>query len=103
MGLDQYHVLGEIYAKAQARNVEKCMIIEDGGCQGGRNCKLGPCVGILHDDYDGNIGLEGMNGSELTERVIATQDDVDRLWDSVEKAICVMAEESKNEQDAPPL
>jgi hypothetical protein len=34
---------------------------------------------------------------------IATQDDVDRLWDSVEKAICVMAEESKNEQDAPPL
>jgi hypothetical protein len=40
-GLDQYHVLGEIYALAQAAKVEKCMIVEDGGCQGGRNCKLG--------------------------------------------------------------
>lgn len=40
-GLDQYHVLGEIYALAQSAGVEKCMIIEDGGCQGGKNCKLG--------------------------------------------------------------
>ncbi len=40
-GLDQYHVLGEIYARAQSVNLEKCMIIEDGGCQGGRNCKMG--------------------------------------------------------------
>jgi hypothetical protein len=40
-GLDQYHVLGEIYALAQAAKVERCMIVEDGGCQGGRNCKMG--------------------------------------------------------------
>ncbi len=40
-GLDQYHVLGEIYARAQSANLEKCMIIEDGGCQGGKNCKMG--------------------------------------------------------------
>jgi hypothetical protein len=43
-GLDQYNVLGEIYALAQAANVEKCMIIEDGGCQGGRNCKMGAYI-----------------------------------------------------------
>ena len=43
-GLDQYNVLGEIYALAQAANVEKCMIIEDGGCQGGKNCKMGAYI-----------------------------------------------------------
>ena len=69
MNLDEYHVLGEIYAYAQSANVEKCMVIEDGGCQGGKNCKLGPCVSIMHEDYDGNIGLEGMNANELQERV----------------------------------
>lgn len=43
-GLDQYNVLGGIYALAQSANVEKCMIIEDGGCQGGKNCKMGAYV-----------------------------------------------------------
>jgi hypothetical protein len=69
LGLDQYHVLGEIYARAQDRNVEECMIIEDGGCQGGKNCKMGPCVGVLHEEFDGNVALEGMNGNEFRERV----------------------------------
>jgi NADH:ubiquinone oxidoreductase subunit E len=69
LGLDQYHILGEIYARAQARNVQNCMIIEDGTCQGGKNCKLGPCVAILHDDFDGNVALEGMSGNEFKERV----------------------------------
>ena len=69
MNLDEYHVLGEIYACAQSANVEKCMVIEDGGCQGGKNCKLGPCVSVQHEDYDGNIGLEGMYAQELQERV----------------------------------
>ncbi len=44
-GLDQYHVLGEIYARAQSVNLEKCMIIEDGSCQGGKNCKMGEFLG----------------------------------------------------------
>ncbi len=47
-GLDQYHVLGEIYARAQSANLEKCMIIEDGGCQGGKNCKMGEFLGDLY-------------------------------------------------------
>ena len=69
VGLDQYHVLGELYAQAQAVNLEQVMIIEDGGCQGGKNCKMGPCVAILHDEFDGNVALEGMNSNEFTERV----------------------------------
>ena len=68
-GLDQYHILGEIYAKAQERNVQECMIIEDGKCQGGKNCKMGPCVAVLHNDFDGNVALEGMTSNEFTEKV----------------------------------
>ncbi len=49
-GLDQYHVLGEIYAQAQSANLEKCMIIEDGGCQGGKNCMMGELHGAMMDD-----------------------------------------------------
>jgi hypothetical protein len=69
MGLDQYHILGEIYARAEERNVHKCMIIEDGACLGGKNCKLGPCVAIKHDDFDGNVALDGMSSNEFRERV----------------------------------
>lgn len=69
LGLDKYHTLGEIYAKAQEGNIETSMIIEDGGCQGGKNCKLGPCVAILHEDFDGNVALDGMGSAEFRERV----------------------------------
>ncbi|KAL7445179.1 hypothetical protein ACHAXH_009741 [Discostella pseudostelligera] len=95
-GLDQYHVLGEIYALAQAAKVERCMIVEDGGCQGGRNCKMGPCVAILHEDFDGNVALDGMNSKEFQDRVfhnILTDDDIGRVWASMENAIKVMEEE----------
>ncbi|KAL7544088.1 hypothetical protein ACHAXR_013538 [Thalassiosira sp. AJA248-18] len=99
-GLDQYHVLGEVYAQAQAANMEKCMIIEDGGCQGGKNCKMGPCVAILHEDFDGNVALEGMNSNEFRERVfhnVVTNDDAARIWDCMENAISLMAEEEEDE------
>lgn len=101
-GLDQYNVLGEIYALAQAANVEKCMMIEDGGCQGGKNCKMGPCVAILHEDFDGNVALDGMNSKEFQERVfhnILTDDDIGRVWGCVENAIILMEEEC-NTNDA---
>ena len=69
VGLDQYHVLGEIYAYAQSANLETCMVIEDGGCNGGKNCQMGPCVSIQHEDFVGNVALEGMNSNEFRERV----------------------------------
>ena len=62
-------MLGEIYAKAQSANVESSMTIEDGGCQGGKNCRLGPCVAVLHEDFVGNVALEGMDSNEFRERV----------------------------------
>ena len=51
-GLDQYHVLGEIYAQAQSANLEKCMIIEDSGCQGGKNCKMGELHGAKDVSFE---------------------------------------------------
>jgi hypothetical protein len=29
----------------------------------------GPCVAVLHDDFDGNVALDGMNSKEFQERV----------------------------------
>lgn len=89
-------MLGEIYAQAQAANMEKYIIIEDGGCQGGKNCKMGPCVAILHDDFDGNVALEGMNSNEFLEHVfhsVLTDDDAARVWSCMENAITSMADE----------
>lgn len=94
--MDQYHVLGEIYACAQQANVEQCVIIEDGACQGGKNCKMGPCVAVSHEDFMGNVALEGMNGGEMQESVfhdVVTADDAARVWSCMENAITLMAEE----------
>ncbi|KAL3766692.1 hypothetical protein ACHAW5_006950 [Stephanodiscus triporus] len=102
VGLDRFHVLGEIYAQAQSANLEKRMTIEDGGCQGGRNCKMGPCVAILHEDFEGNVALEGMNSNEFLERVfhnVLTNDDAGRVWGCIENAISLMAEEFNTNGD----
>ena len=72
------------------------MIIEDGGCRGGKNCGLGPCVAVLHEDFDGSVALEGMAQFEINERVfhgVSTQNDVDRVWSCLANAINLMADE----------
>ena len=97
LGLDRYQVLGDLYEKARIDNVEEDLIIEDGGCRGGKNCKLGPCVAIFHEDFDGSVALEGMGQSEFNERVfhgVSRQDDVDRVWGCVANAIDIMADEA---------
>ena len=96
LGLDQYQILGDLYEKARIDNVEEDLIIEDGGCRGGKNCKLGPCVAIFHEDFDGSVALEGMGQTEFNERVfhgVSRQDDVDRVWGCVANAIDIMADE----------
>lgn len=101
-GLDQYHVLGELYAQAQSANMEKCVIVEDGGCQGGRNCKMGPCVAIQHEEFMGNVGLEGMNSNEFQESVfhdVVTGEDAGRVWSCMENAISLMTEEARIENE----
>lgn len=95
-GLDRYHVLGEIYALAQEANVNECVIIEDGACLGGKNCKLGPCVAISHEDFVGNVALEGMNSGEMQARVfhgVSSTGQTQRVWSCMENAINLMAEE----------
>jgi hypothetical protein len=97
LGLDQYHLLGELYEKARIANIEKDMIVEDGGCRGGVNCKMGPCVAVFHEDFVGSVALEGMAQSEFNERVfhgVSTQDDVERVWSCVTNAINLMADEA---------
>ena len=97
LGLDQYHILGEIYEKARLANIEKDMIVEDGGCRGGKNCRLGPCVAVMHEDFVGSVALEGMVQSEFNERVfhgVATQDDVERVWSCITNAIELMTDEA---------
>jgi hypothetical protein len=32
----------------------------------------GPCVAILHEDFDGNVALDGMNSKEFQDRVYVT-------------------------------
>mmetsp|Transcript_22893 Transcript_22893/g.39169 ORF Transcript_22893/g.39169 Transcript_22893/m.39169 type:complete len:184 (-) Transcript_22893:370-921(-) len=103
-GLDQYHALGEVYAMAQSANMEKCVIIEDGACQGGKNCKMGPCVAIQHEDFVGNVALEGMNSNEFNERVfhnVLTEHDAQRVWSCMENAITLMSEEGENDESEP--
>ena len=95
---DEFFTLGEVYAQAQHAKLERCLVIEDSGCQG--NCRAGPCVSILHEDYDGNIGLEGMNTNEQFQRVfmnVVTSEDAGRVWSCVENAITQMTEEANNE------
>lgn len=97
LGLDKYQVLGDLYEKARLEDVETDLIIEDGGCRGGKNCGMGPCVAVLHEDFDGSVALEGMAQSEFNERVfhgVSTQDDVDRVWSCIANAINLMADEA---------
>lgn len=73
--------------------------VEECSCLG--NCKRGPNVAIQHEDFLGRVGLEGMTDVEFqsnTFQRVVTQDDVDRVWGSVENAIRIfMAEEEEEE------
>ena len=33
----------------------------------------GPCVAVLHDDFDGNVALDGMTSKEFQERVYVSK------------------------------
>ncbi len=87
---------------------------------------VGPCVAILHEDFDGNVALDGMNSKEFQERVyvtkilslhycnashlsvfycmfsfhkVFTDEDIGRVWGCVENAIKLMEDEC-NTNDA---
>jgi len=104
-GLDDYALFSGLYVrKEEASNGDgscQSVKVEEASCMG--RCQFAPCVAIEHDDYEGYIGLEeGMVGTELQYRVfenIVTEDDLDRVWGSVENAIRVMGEEEDFDDD----
>jgi (2Fe-2S) ferredoxin len=104
-GLDDYALFSGLYVrKEEASNGDgscQSVKVEEASCMG--RCQFAPCVAIEHEDYEGYIGLEeGMVGTELQYRVfenIVTEDDLDRVWDSVENAIRVMGEEEDFDDD----
>lgn len=65
-GLDEYALYSGMYQRKED-NVASAVQIEEGTCMG--RCKFGPCIGIEHEDYDGFVGLEGMEPHEMSYRV----------------------------------
>ena len=63
LGMDEFATFGAMYERAGSTGVS----VEESTCLG--SCKLAPCVAIQHEDYMGNIGLEGMTENELSLRL----------------------------------
>ena len=64
VGLDEYALLGGLYQRKEDANA--CEItVEETSCLGG--CKVGPCVGVAHEDYFGTVSLEGMKPNEFND------------------------------------
>lgn len=92
LNMDQYATFAAFYSRIQDRS--PLVKIEESPCLGA--CREAPCVGIEHDDFEGPVSLEGMTPNEFAQRVfhrISFEDDVDRVWSSVENAIHAMAEQ----------
>ena len=60
LGMDEFATFGGMYERAGSTGVS----VEESTCLG--KCKMAPCVAVEHEDYIGNIGLEGMTDSELS-------------------------------------
>lgn len=65
-GLDEYALLSGLYQRKEHAHASQ-VIVEETSCLG--CCKLGPCVGIEHEDYYGTVALEGMTPNEFSDAV----------------------------------
>jgi (2Fe-2S) ferredoxin len=96
-GLDEFATYTALSVRANTLGVP----VEETSCLGA--CQQGPCVAVSHDEYEGNVALQGMTTTEFAQRVffrIGNDDDADRVWACVEDAIHVMShEEQENKQD----
>jgi (2Fe-2S) ferredoxin len=91
--LDEFATYSAFYVMIQGR--APSVSIEESPCLG--SCRLGPCVAIEHDEYDGPVSVEGMTPDEFAKRVFVNVDAVERVervWSCVENAIRSMAEPS---------
>ena len=65
-GLDEYALFSGLYQRKEEAGASP-VEIEESSCLG--CCKVGPCVGIEHEDYYGTVALEGMKPNEFNDRV----------------------------------
>ena len=65
-GLDEFATFGAFYSRIKHGNAPDVQL-EESPCLG--SCKMSPCVAIQHEDFIGNVALEGMTGNEFIERV----------------------------------
>ena len=90
MGLDPYSTFSAFYTRAENTEVN----VQEVACVG--SCQYGPCCAVEHEDYVGQVALEGMTPAEFNARAfhsIVTEEDADRVWDCVQSAILIMSTE----------
>jgi len=95
--MDEYYTLGGIDARS-----DHGVVVEESGCIG--SCKKAPVVAVMHEDFMGYVGLEGMRGAEFQDQrfhKIVTEEDMDRVWCAVDSAVkeMVIDEELEDEVD----
>ena len=68
-GIDEYALFSGLYQRKEnaANGSASQVVVEETGCMG--KCKLGPCVGVEHEDYYGRVALEGMTSNEFRDQV----------------------------------
>jgi hypothetical protein len=97
--MDEYSTFAAFWGRSRDRTAA-VVEVEELSCLG--SCQQAPCVGIVHEDYEGPVALEGMDPSEFNANVfqrVITEDDADRVWSCVENAIITMAEEEDEGED----
>lgn len=91
--LDEFATYTDFFVLIQER--APSVSIEESPCLG--SCRLGPCVAIEHDEYDGPVSVEGMTPEEFAKCVFVHVDAFDRVehvWSCVENAINTIAKAS---------
>ena len=98
LGMDEFSTFSAFYMRAKEN--APSMTVEETSCLG--CCKAAPCVAIEHEDYEGPVAVEGMSPVEFSDRVfqnICTEEDADRVWNSVDNAIRILSSEQESEEE----
>lgn len=66
LGLDEYAIISGLYQRKEEADAPE-VTVEESSCLGG--CKVGPCVGVEHEDYFGTVSLEGMKPNEFNDSI----------------------------------
>lgn len=94
-GLQEYEVLSGLYERKEGAGAS-AVTVKESGCLG--RCGSGPCIGVEHEDFFGNVALDGMKPNEFNDCVfhrVVSETDMDRVWTTVENAIIIMSEEEE--------